>query len=84
VQPTQDQIKDRMRARRAARTRRPATNSDRLRAVHAAAYGHEDPICATCHRVDCPRYRRIDERLDQQRAADRRMLPDFSYADEPW
>ncbi|WP_145503154.1 hypothetical protein [Streptomyces sp. CFMR 7] len=83
--PTQAQIKARMQARRAARTPSPATVQDRMRAAHADAYpAPEDPRCATCHRDDCPRYWRIQERLDQQAAARRALLPTAAYDEEPW
>ncbi|MGW1468491.1 hypothetical protein ACWCPT_29615 [Streptomyces sp. NPDC002308] len=83
--PTNAQILARMRARRANRAPRPVTIRDRMRTVHAAAYGMEDPICATCHRTDCPRYWRLHDRIDQQRAAARRALPvDDRYDEPPW
>ncbi|MFF8422869.1 hypothetical protein [Streptomyces sp. NPDC015680] len=82
--PTQDQIKQRMRDRRAARPPRHVTVQDRMRAVHADAYAADDePQCATCHRDECPRYWRIQDRLERQRAARRALLPPFPYDDEP-
>lgn len=49
-------ILERMLFRLAARPARPITVRDRLRAVHADAYPSPDgdPVCATCHRTDCP------------------------------
>jgi hypothetical protein len=49
-----------------------------MRAVHADAYPSwpdGDPVCATCHNPDCPRYWRIQNRLDQQTAARRAAHP---------
>ncbi len=84
-QPTNTQIIARMQARRAARLARPATAQDRTRAVHADAYpAPEDPRCVTCHRDDCPRYWRIQNRIDQQSAARRALLPGAAYDEEPW
>lgn len=66
---------------------RPATVQERMRAVHADAYpdwDNGDPICATCHRSDCPRYWRIQNRLDSQEAKRRASLPPALYDEEPW
>lgn len=66
---------------------RPATVKERMQAVHADAYTSwpdSDPICATCHRGDCPRYWRIQRRLDQQEAKRRAELPPAFYEEEPW
>lgn len=63
------------------------TDLPQMQAVHAAAYTSwpdGDPICATCHRGDCPRYWRIQQRLDQQEAARRAELPPAAYEEEPW
>lgn len=63
------------------------TDLPRMQAVHAAAYpaGPDgDPICATCHHGDCPRYWRIQQRLDQQEAKRRAELPPAFYEEEPW
>ncbi|NED75374.1 hypothetical protein G3I51_24225 [Streptomyces sp. SID9944] len=78
-------ILERMLRRLAARPPRLVTARDRLRAVHADAYPSPDgdPVCATCHRTDCPRYWRIQDRLDRQRAAARALLPAADY-EEPW
>lgn len=83
--PTQAQILARMLVRRATRPTRPVTAQDRLRAVHAAAYPAPDyPRCATCHRDDCPRYRRIQDRLDRQALARLTGLPDTTNGEAPW
>ena len=61
------------------------TDLPRMQAVHAAAYpaGPDgDPICATCHHGDCPRYWRIQQRLDQQEAARRASLPPAVHGEE--
>lgn len=61
-------------------------NTARLLAVHAGAYAGPDgdPICATCHRGDCPRYWRIQHRLDRQDRARRAALPPATYDEPPW
>ncbi|MFF8589971.1 hypothetical protein ACF061_00785 [Streptomyces sp. NPDC015220] len=84
--PDEELILDRMQRRRAARPARPVTAQDRMRAVHADAYPGTggDPICATCHRIDCPRYWRIQNRLDTERAAARTVLLAADYDEEPW
>lgn len=67
--------------------RRPFTLHERMLAVHADAYpdwDRGDPICATCHRPDCPRYWRIQERLARERTTHRSVLLVDSYEEEPW
>ncbi|MEZ7005703.1 hypothetical protein [Streptomyces sp. AD55] len=66
---------------------RPSTLQDRMQAVHADAYTDwpsGDPICATCHRPDCPRYWRIQDRLDRERAARGATMPVVTWEEEPW
>lgn len=78
---------EQMRRRRHNRPARPATVQERMQAVHADAYTawpDGDPICATCHRADCPRHWRIQNRLDQQEAQRRAELPAALYDEEPW
>ncbi|NED31084.1 hypothetical protein [Streptomyces sp. SID8499] len=80
-------ILERMLFRLASRPPRLVTVRDRLRAVHADAYPSPDgdPVCATCDRTDCPRYWRIQDRIDRQRAAARALLPAADYdEEEPW
>ena len=80
-------IRERLWRRQANRLAYPPTVQERTRAVHAAAYpaGPDgNPICATCHRGDCPRYWRIQNRLDQQEAARRAELLPALYEEEPW
>lgn len=80
-------ILERTRRRRANRTTQPATVQERMQAVHADAYTAwptGDPICATCHNGNCPRYWRIQRRLDQQEAVRRASLPPAVYDEEPW
>lgn len=68
AQPTQQQILERMLARRAARLNAPEP-------VFHAATGwapddtgeSADPYCADCKTDGCPRWARIQTRLDQQR-----------------
>lgn len=86
-QPSQAEILERMRRRRANRLARPGTAQERMQAVHADAYTSwpdGDPICATCHRIDCPKFWRIQNRLDSHEAKRRRNLPPASYDEEPW
>jgi hypothetical protein len=69
------------------RTTPPATAQERMQAVHADAYTNwptGDPICATCHNGNCPRYWRIQQRLDSQEAKRRASLPPALYDEEPW
>ncbi|MFF9309931.1 hypothetical protein ACF1BS_03380 [Streptomyces sp. NPDC014748] len=79
-------ILERMLHRLATRPPRLVTVQDRLRAVHGdvfTSWPEADPVCATCHRGDCPRYWRIQARIDWQRAAARALLPAADY-EEPW
>ena len=58
-----------------------------MQAVHADVYTSwpdGDPICATCHNGNCPRYWRIQNRLDSQEAKRRAELPPALYDEEPW
>ena len=78
-QPTTAQILARMRARRAARLNTLQTE------YHATTNWegdhHGEPVaeyCADCGRDDCPRWLRIQKRLDEQRL---NWLPWPSYAD---
>ncbi|MFD7465127.1 hypothetical protein [Streptomyces tendae] len=86
IQPTQTMIFARMRRRRANRPAKPTTLQDRMRAVHADAYpewGSGDPVCATCHQLVCPHYRRLQNRLDRQRLARWAAMPTPGYDEEP-
>ncbi|MCX4232033.1 hypothetical protein [Streptomyces ortus] len=86
-QPSLDVIWERMMRRRADRVTRPATTEERRLAVHADAYTSwpdGDPTCATCHRVDCARYWRIQRHLDSREAQRRAELPPSVYDEEPW
>lgn len=84
---SQAEILERIRRRRANRPTQPVTVQERMQAVHADAYTNwptGDPICATCHNGNCPRYWRIQRRLDQQEAKRRTELPQAAYDEEPW
>ncbi|NEA52406.1 hypothetical protein [Streptomyces sp. SID10815] len=54
--------------------------------MHAEAYVDGDSgdlVCTTCRRRDCPRYWRIQNRLDAEAAARRALLPAAGYDEEP-
>ncbi|MFD7980262.1 hypothetical protein [Streptomyces sp. NPDC059071] len=82
VQPTRAQILARMRARRAALLNAPPTEYHATTSWSADHHGEPDAeFCAECSREDCPRWLRVQQRLDMQRM---NRWPDYlsAYPDE--
>jgi hypothetical protein len=88
-EPTQEQIKERMRCRRSVRLN-PEPVQHHARTAWAADHTGEsaDPYCADCKTDGCSRWMRIQDRLDRQRwglpKPSRRRSTGAWGRDEPW
>ncbi|MFD7705671.1 hypothetical protein [Streptomyces sp. NPDC059786] len=85
VEPDQKLILARMTSRRADRF---AAEPPKYHATTGWAVDDTgesaDEYCADCKTDGCPRYWRIQDRLDRQEAARRAALPRVGWDEEPW
>jgi hypothetical protein len=88
MEPTQVEILERMRRRRANRLNAEPTKYHATTGWEADLTGESaDPYCADCKTDGCLRWMRIQERLDEQRwgiARNPRKVSSGWAGDEPW